>query len=352
MACGAHAGDVLAFHALQRGLTCLPRPTFWIKWAMPMRDALEGFRAAILATLGHAPEAIEPDRLHRFSTGKRGDASGWCRLFADRRAGVFGCWRLGVSEVWSATAPERMTPAERAALRRQVAQAKADRQREQASAWRRNADRIAFLWRQCRPVTEGDPVHRYLRRRLALADYTAPACIRFHPAMPYVHEGEPAGTWPCMVAPLVGADSRVRALHRTYLSPEGRKAEVPGAVKKLTPAAGLLMGGSIRLHEPRAGVLGTAEGIETALAASCASGVPTVAAYSGAALAAFQWPAGVLRLVVFADHDEAGRKAADGLRSRAEPAGLAVELTTPTTAGADWCDVWAARDAASTEVTA
>lgn len=257
------------------------------------------FADGIRSVLGTAPDDIEPDHLHRFSTnGKRGDSSGWCRLFADGRAGVFGCWRLGVSEVWSATAPGQMTRSERVALHRQVQAAKAERQRAQAEQWGRNAGRIAFLWRQCREVTQGDPVHRYLCQRLALAGLAVPAVLRLHPAMPYMHDGESAGTWPCMVAPIVGTDGKPRALHRTYLTPDGRKADVPGPVKKLTPACGLLAGGSIRLREPdAAGNLGVCEGIETALAAFCASGVPTVAAYCAGALAGFHWPAGVRRLV-------------------------------------------------------
>ena len=309
----------------------------------------DDFHAAILGALGHAPDVIVPDRMHRFTTnGKRGDLSGWCRQFAERRAGVFGCFRLGVSEVWTATPRQRMTPADRAALQRQVMQARADRERDQACAWCRNADRIACLWRQSRPVADADPVDRYLCRRLAADDdFIVPACIRFHPAMPYVHDGEGVGAWPAMVAPIVGSDGKVRALHRTYLTPNGRKADVPGPVKKLTPAAGLLKGASIRLYEPRAGVLGVAEGIETALAASCASGVPTVAAYSAGTLAGYCWPAGVQRLVIFADNDESGRgrEVAETLQSRAVRAGLQASVMTPTEPGTDWCDVWAARDA-------
>ena len=58
----------------------------------------QDFRTAILAALGHAPEAIDPDKLHRFATSdRRGDSSGWCKLFADGRAGVFGDWRSGFS---------------------------------------------------------------------------------------------------------------------------------------------------------------------------------------------------------------------------------------------------------------
>jgi hypothetical protein len=110
-----------------------------------------------------------------------------------------------------------------------------------------------------------------------------------------------------------------------------------------------LAGASIRLAKPRAGRLGIAEGIETALAASLASGVPTVAAYCANALAGFLWPPEVQALVIFADNDKAGRKAADTLRPRALRAGLRVNVVTPSDEGADWCDVWAARGAVAME---
>ena len=106
------------------------------------------------------------------------------------------------------------------------------------------------------------------------------------------------------------------------------------------------MGGCIRLDWPgQAGTLGVAEGVETALAARCASGVPTVAATSAGALAVWCWPQGLRRLVIFADHDPVGQAAAAALRGRARDAGLKVEVLTPTEPGADWCDVWVQRRA-------
>jgi phage/plasmid primase-like uncharacterized protein len=138
------------------------------------------------------------------------------------------------------------------------------------------------------------------------------------------------------------------ALHRTYLTADGRKAAVP-SVKKLTEAAGPVAGACIPLHKPQSGVIGIAEGIETALAAWLASGVPTVAAYCAGNLAAWHWPGGVRRLVIFADADKAGREAAEKLRTRALAARLRAEVLTPTTPGADWCDVWAQRGAFTVE---
>ena len=99
------------------------------------------------------------------------------------------------------------------------------------------------------------------------------------------------------------------------------------------------------MAEPDRGCIGIAEGIETALAARCASGVPTVAAYSAGALAGWHWPPGVQRLVIFADADPAGAAAAQSLKVRAVRAGLSVAVMTPTTPAADWCDVWSQRSA-------
>lgn len=306
-----------------------------------MHEGIERFHAEMIATLGYAPEHIEFGRLHRFPTSsKRGDPSGWCVLFEDGRAGKYGCWRRDISVLWTAEPLRRMTFAERTKLCRQVAQEKARRDIERRITWRENRVSNAYMLRQCVRVTEDDPVHRYLCRRLAMESFAVPECILLHPAMPYFFDGEVVGSWPAMVAPLSNREGDVLALHRTYLDADGNKAPVPGPVKKFTSAAGLLTSASIPLHLPAAGVLGVSEGIETALASCCASAVPTVAACSASALAAFAWPPGLQRLVIFADADRAGRDAAEALRNRAARARLRCEVVTPSSEGTDWCDVW------------
>ncbi len=334
-----------------------------------MSDPFSAFRAAILRELGAAPEVIEPGPLKRFaSNGKPLDDAGFYRMFDDLRGGVYGCNRQFPGRVftWSGVDLDRMTPGQRAAHARQVDQARRDRDAAQRQQWQVNAGRIAKLWGQCLPVAADgsgdDPVTRYLRQRLALIDgepLQVPVTLRLHPALPYRVDGATAGTWPAMLGWLSAPDGRMVAGHRTWLTSEGRKAPTPGPCKKLTPTAGPLAGACIRLGwvagaggraaggaamDPRAGaVLGIAEGIETALAARCASDIPTVAAYSAGALAAWQWPPGLQRLVIFADADQAGADAADKLHQRAQAAGLSVNVMAPTTPGADWCDVWAKR---------
>ena len=307
-----------------------------------MREAADNFRMAILAALGHAPELIEPGRIHRFSTsGRASDKAGWCQLFEDGRAGVFGDFRSGMSSVWTAQRRELMTPAERANMARRLAQAKGQREAQQRQQWADNAQRNAALWAKTVSVTDGDPVSMYLRRR-GLAG-PVPEHLRLHPRLTYWDGGD-RGTWPAMIAPLIRPDGVVLALLRTYLTADGSKAPVP-TVKKLTGAAGPLAGACIPLHDPQHGVIGIAEGIETAQAAHLASGLSTVAAYCAGNLAAYTWPPGVRRIVVFADADPAGAAAAQSLKARAMRAGLSVAVMTPSTPGADWCDVWAQRAA-------
>lgn len=307
-----------------------------------MRDAAQAFRAVILGALGYAPDIIEPGRFHRFATrDRRNDSAGWCKLFDDMRGGVFGCYRQGISETWNAADKRQMTHGQRAALARQVMAATAEREAAQRRQWAMNAERISELWAQCVPLVPGDPVTLYLKRRGMGGVWPLPEMLRLHRALPYWHEGEKLGMFAAMVAPIIAPDGRAVALHRTYLTANGRKADLPSP-KKLTKAAGPLSGACIPLHKARR-LFGIAEGIETALAAWCASAVPTVAAYCAGNLAAWQWPTGVQRLVIFADADKAGLDAADKLRSRVIAARLHCDVMTPSDAGADWCDVWSAR---------
>lgn len=335
-------------------MTAANRPTL----LHPRLDSPRAFRTAILSALGNAPEAIEPGRMLRFSTnGKRGDLAGWCLLFVDGRAGIYGCHRTGLSAVWTATERRLMSRAENAELARQVQAASDERKRLQAQAWAEQGPRNARLWAHCSPVNDdgsgADPVTTYLRNRLAMphGPLHVPQALRLHAGLDYRHDGNLIGAWPAMVAAMVNPAGELVALHRTWITTDGRKAAVPGPVKKLTSASGTVAGGCVPLYAMKDGVLGIAEGIETAMAARQASGLPTVAAYSAGALAAWQWPRGLRRLVIFADNDPAGAEAADKLRARALGARISVDVLAPSEAGLDWCDVWARRPQA-TEVRA
>lgn len=292
------------------------------------------FMGTITAALGYGPKHLEPGKFHRFGPRK----SGWAKLFTDCLGGVFGDYRQNLSSHWSAR--ENQTPAELAAMRRQMQQAMREREAEQRRQWAKSAIRNAELWAAAQPA--GDAVRRYLAAR-GLADWRIPSCIRQHPALAYWHtddDGElhKLDTFAVMLAPIVGSDGKLRAIHRTYLA-GGSKADVP-TPKKLTAAAGPLAGACIPLAAPRGGVIGIAEGIETAAAASLGSGLPVVAGYCANAMSCFHWPRGIERLVIFADNDPAGQQAATVLAQRSDKAGIKTKTLTPSKPGSDWADVW------------
>ena len=287
----------------------------------------------VLATLGHAPTQSEPGKFQRFGRRK----SGWLKMFSDGMGAVFGDHRMGITSHWSAR--ENQTPAELAAMRQQIKLAAMEREREQRIQWAKNADANARLWGQSVPA--GEAVRAYLDAR-GLAAWNIPACIREHPGLAYWEADSDGvvselGRFPAMLSPIV-RNGQLIAVHRTYLQ-HAKKAPVP-TPKKLTAASAPIAGACIPLAQPRGGVLGISEGVETAAAASLGSGLSVVAAYCANALSAFLWPAGLERLIVFADSDTAGQKAAAALAARADKVGLRTKVLTPSKPGSDWADVW------------
>lgn len=306
----------------------------------------ERFILAMVEAIGYSPEHIEPGRLHRFpTTANRASKPGYCKLWPDGLGGFFGDFRTGLFETWTARDRATMTPAERLRHDQQVAEAKRHREREQAQRWERNRPRVRAIWKGSHALVMGDPVTLYLKGRGLGGHWPLSPALRYHPALPYWHDGQVIGTYPAMVARFHAADGRCVAIHQTYLTREGRKADVP-SVKKMSPASGALLGGCIPLAQPSGGVLGVAEGIETALCAAAGSALPAVAAYSAACLAGFRWPTGLKRLVIFGDNDEngTGQAAAVRLAERGRAAGLSVAVAIPQKPGTDWADVWASRD--------
>lgn len=126
-------------------------------------------------------------------------------------------------------------------------------------------------------------------------------------------------------------------VHRTLLTPEGKKADVekvrlfmPGPIQK---------GSAVRLmaHE---GELGIAEGIETALSAAVLFGLPCWAALNATLLRQWEAPATVKRVRVFADNDAncTGQAAAYELARKLADK-LTVSVEVPARADTDWNDI-------------
>lgn len=199
--------------------------------------------------------------------------------------------------------------------------------------------RMADLWNSAKPIEAGDPVWLYLENRHIELPQNRDA-LRFHPQCPV--PGEP-GNRMAMLAKVSGSDGKSVQVHRTFLTPQGRKADMD-CPRAIMPGA-IPDGSAIRLamHGDR---LGIAEGIETALAATKRFGLPVWAAISSTMLKKWEAPEGVREITVFGDHDPkfGGQAAALALAHRLAVKGLEVRIEIPgfridpAQCGHDWAD--------------
>lgn len=189
------------------------------------------------------------------------------------------------------------------------------------------------IWSESRAVVVGDPVSAYLLRRTGIE--TVPACIRFHPALPYRHDDGSVTRHPAMVARVQDANGHGVAIHRTYLTDGGEKADVP-TVKKV--AGSLPPSSAVRLF-PASSSMGVAEGVETALSASVRFGIPVWSCISAGGMEKWTPPPGTERVIIFGDNDLSGtgQAAAWNLAKRLIDSGFSVEVRIPDEPG-DWND--------------
>ena len=191
-----------------------------------------------------------------------------------------------------------------------------------AKSWAINGDCLGSVYLRSRGVWQ-EPVPCNLQTVANLGYFTG---------------REKQAEYPALLAAVTGVDGRNIAIHRTYLSRDGSsKAPVPDPKKMMMPT-GPIVGAAVRLF-PAGHVLGVAEGIETALGASMLhGGLPVWACLTAYGLQSFVVPDGVTELVIFADHDTAGIKAAKALQARYSDT-LSIKILAPKEVGSDWADV-------------
>lgn len=190
------------------------------------------------------------------------------------------------------------------------------------------------------------PARKYLQSRGL--DVPQTKVLRFHPSLAYHDEdGVFIGYFPAMIAAVVTLGGSRVTVHRTYLTESGEKADLPAAKKNMEVVPGTtLLGAAIRLAAPLDGILGVAEGIETALSATALTGVPCWSTVAAPFLEAFEPPPDIKRLFVFADKDRSGtgEKVAQRLVERMWARGLQAAIYLPAlelgdAKSVDWNDV-------------
>lgn len=149
---------------------------------------------------------------------------------------------------------------------------------------------------------------------------------------------------PAMVAAVQGPDGRTIAVHRTFLRPNGlAKANVDCPKMALGP----LGDGAVRLAEASGTFLGIAEGIETGLSVmQIWPGFPVWASLGAERLGRLWLPPEIACVMIFADRDEAGVRAAQKAKLAYEAAGRLVEIVWPKI-GTDFNDDLRARATAA-----
>lgn len=215
--------------------------------------------------------------------------------------------------------------------------------------------KIVRIWEEeCLPMSSelASPIRSYFQHRGILFRWDAieeSDCVRFHPSLPfYGADGNEVGKFPAIVCAIRTKEGKMITLHRIYLTPNGKKARVTEPKKMMpVPEDFTVTGSAIQLGVPSEGILGVAEGLETALSAYCATQIPVWATVNATLMESFEPPKGVHTVLVWADKDKSltGEKSANVLKSRLERMGIQVFILVPKmpipsrAKGVDWNDV-------------
>ena len=199
-----------------------------------------------------------------------------------------------------------LTRQDMAAMQANRSEIRSQEIRDQAAIDRR----IAYaheIWESASPII-GTIGEAYFRSRGIDHGFEV---LRLHPLHRLAEDGL---DYPCIIGKVEHVDAFV-GIHRTYLTPDGRK--------RYKSMLGPCSGGAVRLRKGDGGIV-VAEGIETALSAHILrnpGNVSVWAALSAGGMKGLQLPVWRTALFIHADGDEAGVTAAIHLGERAAALG-------------------------------
>lgn len=192
-------------------------------------------------------------------------------------------------------------------------------------------DELVRTWHRSEAIVSGSPAGRYLLSRCGLKAF--PIQLR------EIFNGIPE-----MIAKVCNGAGAGISLHRTFLTPEGTKANGVGrSARKLMPGS-LPDSVAIRLSlitdDDVPKVLGVAEGIETALSVRQMFGIQCWSLINSVMMAKWNPPEGVEKIIIYGDNDVSftGQAAAYKLAYRLCAKVGEVEVKIPDRLG-DWNDV-------------
>lgn len=195
------------------------------------------------------------------------------------------------------------------------------------------------LWRQAKRL-QGTIARTYLEKRLI--NMTSPE-LRFLDRTPLGPKGH-VRFLPAMLA-AVRTDADIMAIHRSFLLPDGS-----GQADFIKPkrALGSLGTGAVRLFPPKNGVLGLAEGTESAMSATQLTSIPIWATLGNERFGIVTIPESVKQLYLFVDHDAGGDLAEAKAHEHFQMPGRSIIACRPDRRGDDWNNELYRANAAST----
>ena len=197
-------------------------------------------------------------------------------------------------------------------------------------------EKLRKVFKESKPCKKGDLVHQYLYYRGLTS---MPKTLRYTEKC---WEPETKQEQRAMLAIFHSPENEALTIHRTYLSETANKLKIEHP-KKIMPPLKKMNGGACRLYEYTEGVLGIAEGIETAIAVHNYLNIPVWAATTAVLLECWEPPKQAKQIKIFGDNDlnYTGQKAAYILANRiALQPGREVEVFIPEKPGTDWLDEW------------